>query len=105
MINSLPKFLSFPYFSRMLRNPDVFWGNFCCDSCVHNIHATKIDLINFYKLDGILLHCSFYASHQKIDFCAESRKECSDVFAAHFIIFSKKLIRWPFWENENRKPD
>ena len=90
---------------KILGNPDVFWGDFCCDSCVHNIHATKIDRVCLYKLNGILLHCSLYASHQKIDFCAASRKKCLDVFAAHFITFSKKLIRWPAVGNENRKPD
>lgn len=94
MMCSLLSLFSFSYFSRILGNPDVLRGNFCCDSCVHNIHATNIDHINFYRLDGIL-HCSLYASHQKINFCATSRKECLDVFAAHFIIFSKKLIRWP----------
>jgi hypothetical protein len=129
--------------------------------CLVSQNVTKIDHINFYKLDGTLLHYSLYVSHQKIDFCAASRKECfpawvmkcqrsrscsffillctvrlrrlrggsrspkhktpslpppdvpsdlvtpvpvSDVFDAHFIIFSKKLISGRLG-NENKKPD
>jgi hypothetical protein len=95
----LAKFLSFSYFSRILGNQDVFGGNFCCDSCAHNIHATKIDEINFYKFAGstaALLTVSKSSENRFLCRKPQWMLGCFYVFAAHFIIFSKKLIRqWP----------